>query len=74
MRAKNDMLYSTDGDTETIPDEVEVIDVSKYQPKNVPSLTWRECIIKIWKNDPLICVLKILMLRDCVTVSGSARF
>ncbi len=29
-------------DTETIPDEVEVVDVSKYQPKNVPSLTWRE--------------------------------
>jgi len=32
-----------------------VIDVSKYQPKNVPSLTWRECIRKIWKDDPLIC-------------------
>jgi hypothetical protein len=31
------------------------IDVSKYQPKKVPSLTWCECIKKIWKDDPLIC-------------------
>ena len=44
-----------DKKTETITDEVEVIDVSKYQPKKVPSLTWRECIKKIWKTDPLIC-------------------
>lgn len=41
--------------TEMAPDEVEVIDVSKYQPKNVPTLTWRECIKKIWKQDPLVC-------------------
>ena len=49
------MLSSTESDTETITDEVDVIDVSKYQPQNVPSLTWRECIKKIWKDDPLIC-------------------
>ena len=54
LRAKTESL-SKDTPTETIPDEVEVIDVSKYQPKNVPSLTWRECIKKIWKEDPLIC-------------------
>ena len=36
-------------------DEIEVIDISKYQPKNVPSITWRECIKKIWNNDPLVC-------------------
>jgi len=41
--------------TETVPDEVKMIDVSKYRPKNVPSLTWRECIKKIWKQDSLIC-------------------
>jgi len=41
--------------SETVSDEVEVIDVSKYQPKKVPSLTWRECIKKNWKDDPLIC-------------------
>ena len=66
MQAKAENLLK-DKTTETIPDEVEVIwqrefaqeqihlDVSKYQPKNVPSLTWRECIKKIWKSDPLIC-------------------
>jgi hypothetical protein len=55
MRAKTDTLSITESDTQTIPDEVNVIDVSKYKPKNVPSLTWRECIKKIWKDDPLIC-------------------
>ncbi len=54
LRAKVENL-SKDTLTETIPDEVEVIDVSRYQPKSVPSLTWRECIKKIWKADPLIC-------------------
>jgi len=51
-KAENPMKDKT---TETVPDEVEVIDVSKYQPQKVPSLTWRECIKKIWKQDPLIC-------------------
>ena len=55
LRAKTDTLSCTESDTRIIPDEVNVIDVSKYQPKNVPSLTWRECIKKIWKDDPLIC-------------------
>jgi len=44
MRAKADALSTTESETQTILDEVNVIDVSKYQPKNVPSLTWRECI------------------------------
>lgn len=35
--------------------DVQIIDVSRYQPKKVPSLKWRECIKKIWKDDPLIC-------------------
>ena len=52
-----------------IPDEVEVIDVSKYQPEKVPSLTWRECIKKVWKDDPLICpecmgIMKIIAFID----------
>ena len=54
LRAKRENL-SEDTPTETIPGEVEVIDVSKYQSNKVPSLTWRECIKKIWKQDPLIC-------------------
>jgi len=35
--------------------DIDTIDVSQYQPKNVLSLTWCECIKKIWKDDPLIC-------------------
>jgi hypothetical protein len=35
--------------------EVEIIDVSEYEPKRIPSKTWRECIKKIWEVDPLIC-------------------
>jgi len=33
LRAKANIPSSTERDTETIPDKVEVIDVSKYQPK-----------------------------------------
>jgi len=34
---------------------VKTIDVSEYQPKKIPSKTWRECIKKIWEADPLLC-------------------
>ncbi len=34
---------------------VKTIDVSEYQPKKIPSKTWRECIKKIWESDPLLC-------------------
>ncbi len=42
--------------------DVEIIDVSEYEPKRIPSKTWRECIKsvrldseKIWEVDPLEC-------------------
>jgi hypothetical protein len=35
--------------------EVEIIDLSEYEPKRIPSRTWRECIKKIWEVDPLEC-------------------
>jgi len=35
--------------------EVEIIDVSEYETKRIPSKTWRECIKKIWEVDPLQC-------------------
>ncbi len=65
LRVNAENANIEDPDNEIISDEVEVIDVSAYQPKNVPSLTWRECIKKIWKDDPLICpecssVMKII--------------
>lgn len=53
VRLKNDIEVSEQEKEKT--KDVEIIDVSKYQPKKVPSLTWRECIKKIWKDDPLIC-------------------
>ncbi len=33
----------------------EIIDVTEYQPKKIPSKTWRECIKKIYEVDPLCC-------------------
>jgi hypothetical protein len=53
LRLKNDLI--TLGIKPEKPNDIEVIDVSTYQPKKVPSLTWRECIKKIWNDDPLIC-------------------
>jgi len=32
------------------------LDVSQYNPKKVPSLTWCDCINKIWQDDPLVCL------------------
>ncbi len=52
MRAKAEAIMIENVDNEITSNEIEVIDISKYQPKNVPSLTWRECIKKIWKDDP----------------------
>ena len=34
-------------------DEIEILDVSDYKPRRIPSSTWRECIKKIWEVDPL---------------------
>jgi len=56
MRAKAEQIgHTPDTAEENDREEVNIIDVSKYQPKKVPSLTWCECIKKIWKDDPLVC-------------------
>ena len=34
---------------------LEIIDVSDYRPKRIPSPKWRECIKKVWEVDPLLC-------------------
>jgi len=36
-------------------DDLEVIDVSDYSPKPVPTKKWRELIAKVWEVDPLLC-------------------
>ena len=70
LRAKAEQTKQTQ-DTAEVNDKegINIIDVSKYQPKNVPSLTWRECIKKIWKQDPLVCpecmgIMKIVAFID----------
>jgi len=56
LRAKAEQTEQTqDTAEEKNKENINIIDVSKYQPKKVPSLTWCECIKKIWKQDPLIC-------------------
>jgi hypothetical protein len=54
IRAKAEIV-SEEIPPETRSGDVEVFDLSRYRPKKVSSLTWRECIKKIWKADPLIC-------------------
>jgi hypothetical protein len=56
LRAKEEQLEQTPGTAEVSDkEEINIIDVSQYQPKKVPSLTWCGCIKKIWKDDPLVC-------------------
>ena len=56
MRAKAEQMdHITDTAEKNTEAGIDIIDISSYQPKNVPSLTWCECIKKIWKQDPLIC-------------------
>lgn len=33
----------------------EVIDVSAFKPRRIPSKKWRELIKKVWEADPLLC-------------------
>jgi hypothetical protein len=56
LRAKAEQAEQIPSTAEVNDEEgINIIDVSKYQPKKVPSLTWCECIKKIWKDNPLIC-------------------
>ena len=36
-------------------EELEIMDVSNFKPRRIPTPTWRECIKKIWEVDPLTC-------------------
>ena len=35
--------------------DIEIIDVSDYQPPRIQSKSWRECIKKVYEADPLTC-------------------
>ncbi len=52
---------------------VEVIDVSEYKSRRIPSAKWRELIKKVWEADPLLCPrcsheMRIVSLIDDRTV------
>ena len=53
--AKAEQMEQTQDTAKENKEGVNIIDVSKYQLKKVPSLKWGECIKKIWNTDPLIC-------------------
>ena len=55
MRRKQGILRPCDLPLPEVPPDVDIIDVSEYNPPSIPSKTWRECIKKIWKDDPLVC-------------------
>ena len=42
-------------DAKAAGNAIEIIDVSKHQPRRIPSAKWRELIKKVWEADPLLC-------------------
>ena len=51
------------------PDNLQVIDVSDYQPRRLPSKKWRELIKQVWEVDPFDCPrcgaeMKLIALID----------
>ena len=55
MRRKQGILRPGDEPLKEAPTNVDIIDVSEYNPPRIPSKTWRECIKKLWEVDPLVC-------------------
>jgi len=51
MRRKQGILRPGDEPLPEVPPDVDIIDVSDYNPPRIPSETWRECIKKIWEVD-----------------------
>ena len=55
IRRKHGILRPGDETLPEVPNDVAIIDVSEYDPPRIPSITWRDCIKKIWEVDPLLC-------------------
>lgn len=65
------------------PETFSIIDIRKYKPRRIPQLMWRECIKKVWEEEPLICpkgrvcsksgkiwwerLYSAVILKDCLT-------
>ena len=50
-RMRGQRLKQTDAEVVAVP-EGEVIDVSVFKPRRIPSKKWRELITKVWEADP----------------------
>ena len=55
LREKQGIATTGDDSQEKPEDHVEIIDVSEYKPRRIPSKQWRDCIKKIYETDPLCC-------------------
>ncbi len=53
LRKKQGNLMPDDQPPDETDEAIEVIDVSEYRPRRIPSKQWRECIRKIYEVDPL---------------------
>ena len=53
-KMRGQRLKQTDAGPVEVP-ESEVMDVSAYKPRPIPSKKWRELIQKVWEADTLLC-------------------
>ena len=53
-KMRGQRLKQTDAEAGAAP-EGDVIDVSAFKPRRIPSKKWRELIKKVWEADPLLC-------------------
>ena len=71
-KMRGQRLKQADAEPVDVP-EGDVIDVSAFKPRRIPSKKWRELIKKVWEADPLLCPqchkeMKIIALIDEASV------
>ena len=55
IRRKQGILRPGDEQAAEPEKDIEIIELSDYQPRRIPSKTWRECIKKVYEVNPLLC-------------------
>ncbi len=55
LRKKQGIAKPGDHKVHVADKNIEIIDVSDYQPPRIPSKKWLECIKKIYEVDPPCC-------------------
>jgi len=55
LRKKQGIAIPGDDSQKKPEEHVEIIDVSEYKPRCIPSKQWRDCIKKIYEAYPLCC-------------------